>query len=527
MTVSASSTSQQELHQTVRRYLAVWFPLLPADRILRQAPLDPDDAQASLPLVVVEKIKGGMQIVALSRKAKAAGLATGVSLADARSRIPDLWVEEADHRADAALLDAIAEDCDRVSPVVMIDAPDGLLLDITGSEHLFGGEAALRLGLSQRLRRAGLHARSVIAGAPDTARAIARFGRTAIVPPGGEITAVRTLPIAALCLPPDHQTAILRAGLKTIGALASRSTQLFSARFGEEMTLRLARLQGLARAPLTPRRAIPMLWIDRRFAEPIGRVEDVEAALSDLAHDACAKLGERREGGRVFEASFHRADGAVRRIVIETGRPMRDPRVLLRLFREKLDALADPIDPGFGFDMIRLSLLATDAQGAIQSGLDGRALEEDEVADLADRLSTRFGAKRVVRFLPENTHNPDRAVRAVPASFNPMTSTVWPAPEEGEPPLRPTHIFDPPHLVSVSMAEVPDGPPRRFTWRRKKYDVIHAEGPERIAPEWWRAPADASRDYYRVEDSTGLRFWLFRVGNYADGASWFVHGVFA
>ena len=488
-----------------------------------------EDARGKLPLVVVEKVKGAMRLVTLSRAARRAGLVVGISLADARARIPDLWIEEIDHRADAALLDSVAEDCERVTPVVMVDAPDGLLLDITGSEHLFGGEAALRLGLSQRLRRAGLHVRTVIAGAPDTARALARHGNVPIVPPGGEAAAVRPLPIAALNLAEKDRLAISRAGLKTIGALVSRPTQLFSARFGEQMTLRLSRLQGLTPSPLTPRRVVPMLWVERRFAEPIGRIEHVEAALSELVRDACSRLSDRLEGGRAFEASFHRADGAVRRILIETGRPMRDPAVVSRLFREKLDALADPIDPGFGFDMMRLALPETEPLASIQSGLDGRALEEDAIADLADRLATRFGPERVQRFMREDTHNPDRAVRAVPASFNPMTSLVWPTPEAGEPPLRPTHIFDPPHAIAIKLAEVPDGPPRRFSWRRKEYDVARAEGPERIAPEWWRSNAfTAARDYYRIEDSEGRRFWLFRAGAYGDVAppAWYLHGMF-
>lgn len=471
-----------------------------------------------------------MQIVALSKAAKKAGLVTGISLADARSRIPDLWVEEVDHRADAALLDAIAEDCDRVTPQVMIDAPDGLLLDITGSAHLFGGEAKLRQGLSQRLRRAGLHPRTVIAGAPDTARALARFGRTALVAPGEDIAAVRPLPIAALQLQNEQRIAIQRAGLKTIGALIDRPGELFSARFGEDMLRRLHRLQGILPSPLTPRRAVPMLWVERRFPEPIGRAEDIEATLSELVADACVRLFERREGGRVFEASFHRADGVVRRLRVETGRPMRDPAVILRLFRERLDTLADPLDPGFGFDLIRLSLLETESQATIQSGLDGHAAESGEVADLTDRLSTRFGTERVVRFIPENTHNPSRAAHAVPASFNPMTSAVWPTPDAHEPPLRPVRIFDPPQQIIIRLVEVPDGPPRRFSWRRKDYDVIHAEGPERIAPEWWRANvSNEPHDYYRVEAAEGGRFWLFRVGDYSKStpAPWYLHGVFA
>jgi protein ImuB len=518
---SATSPLKEE-----RRYLAAWFPFLPADRVMRQAG---DDAPADLPLVLVEKVKGASRLMAISREAKRAGLSVGLTLADARARIPDLWVEEMDHIADASLLGAMADDCDRASPVVMIDAPDGLTLDITGCGHLFGDETRLRRLLSQRFHRAGLVVRTVIAGAPDAARALARFGRAAIIAPGEDEAAVRPLPIVALGLDEKDRVAISRAGLKTIGALIDRPSQLFASRFGVDMTTRLDRLRGAAPAPLVSRRITPMLWVERRFAEPIGRAEDIETTLSDLAREAGEKLAERREGGRMFEASFFRADGAVRRIVVETGRPVRDPAVLLRLFREKLDALADPLDPGFGFDQMRLAIQVAEPLRAAQPGLDGHAIEDDAVADLADRLSARFGADRVLRFLPEDTHNPDRAARAVSASFNPMTSTVWPAPEADEPPLRPSHIFDPPQQVEIRLAEVPDGPPRRIIWRRKAFDVRRAEGPERIAPEWWRAPDAATRDYYRIEDNEGRRFWLFRAGDYTPDANppWYLHGVFA
>lgn len=468
--------------------------------------------------------------MAICPDARRAGLAVGMTLADSMARIPDLWVEEMDVRADAKLLDRLAEDSDRFSPVVMIDAPDGLLLDITGCEHIFGGEANLRRIFSTRMRRAGFHVRTVIASGADTARALARYGRIAIVAPGEEAKAVRPLPIAALGLAETDRLAISRAGLKTIGMLADRPSLPFAARFGEAMTLRLQRIQGLAHPPLEARRDIPMLWVERRFPEPIGRVEDVETVLFELGQEACVQLGERREGGRVFEASLFRADGAVRRLVIETGRPMRDAATLLRLFRERLDALADPIDPGFGFDLVRLAIPHADPLDALQPGLDGHAVEADEVADLADRLSVRFGENRVLRFLPENTHNPDRAARAVPASFNPMTSSVWPAPEADEPPLRPIQMFDPPQLIQITMAEVPDGPPRLFVWRRKDYVVVRAEGPDRIAPEWWLNPDDAVRDYYRIEDASGRRFWLFRSGAYSQETpepSWFMQGVFA
>jgi protein ImuB len=513
-----------------RRYLAAWFPYLPADRILRNTSAGArDKADEPLPLVLVEKVKGASCIVAVSRAARRAGLAPGLTLADARARIPQLWVEEMDRQADADLLDAMAEDCDRVTPIITVDAPDGLVLDITGCGHLFGGEAGLRAGLSKRFRRAGLNVRTVIAGAPDTARALARHGRVAIVAPGEEAAAVRGLPIVALGLAHKDQLAISRAGLKTVGALAERPSALFTARFGDEMTGRLARLQGLAPSPLTPRRAVPMLWIEQRFAEPIGRMEDIETTLAGLVAEVCRMLLERREGARCVEASFHRADGAVRRIAVETGRGMRDAQALLRLFREKLDALADPLDPGFGFDLVRLCVLDAESLAMLQPGLDGHALEADEIANLADRLSARFGQDRVLRFVARDTHDPDRAARIVPVQQQVNDAAAWSGLAEGEPPLRPPRIFDPPQPVTIALAEVPDGPPRAFRWRRMEHRVVAHEGPERIAPEWWREASGEARDYYRVEDAEGRRFWLFRLGEYGvEGAPprWFLHGAF-
>jgi protein ImuB len=488
-----------------------------------------------LPLVITDTVKNAARLVAISPQARRAGLAVGLTLADARARIPDLWVEEADVRADKKLLEQIAEDCDRFTPVVVMDGADGLLLDITGCTHLLGSERELRKALTGRIARAGIHVRCVIANAPLSARALARHGKRSalapdgIVPEGKDEAAVRPLPVAALDLDEDTRTAVVRAGLKTVGDIAGRPARAFSSRFGETMTLHLRRVLGRADVALTPLRVVPDVWVERRFFEPIGRTEDIEAVLHELALEAGARLAERRQGGRAFEASFFRTDGATRRVFIETGRPMRDAKTLLRLFRERLDALADPLDPGFGFDLVRLSVPAADALDAAQAGLDGRALEEGEVADLADRLSARFGEDRVVRFLPRNTHNPDRAAAAAPASFNPLTSAVWPLPEKDEPPLRPTQIFDPPQPVNAT-AEVPDGPPRSFSWRKVKYTVAQSEGPERIAPEWWRSDTDGeTRDYYRIEDAQGRRFWIFRTGEYGQvrNPSWYLHGVFA
>jgi protein ImuB len=241
-------------------------------------------------------------------------------------------------------------------------------------------------------------------------------------------------------------------------------------------------------------------------------------------------LERHGEGARRIEASFFRTDGAVRSLAIETSQPTCDPAVIERLFRERLDALADPLDPGFGFDLIRLAASRTGAVTPSQSGFDTAAHEADDINALVDRLATRLGGRRVVRYLPQDTHIPEYAELAVPAQHVPPSKTLWPARAVSEPPQRPLRLFEKPEKIQV-MAEVPDGPPVRFLWRRVFHSVSRAEGPERIAMEWWKRDGKSlTRDYFRVEDEKGLRFWLYRDGVYGREtaqAGWFVHGLFA
>jgi protein ImuB len=257
--------------------------------------------------------------------------------------------------------------------------------------------------------------------------------------------------------------------------------------------------------------------------------EGLEAALVSLVEAMAERLEASGQGGRAFEARFFRSDGEVKCLTIETGRPSREPASLLRLFRERLENLADPLYPGHGYDALRLSVPVAEALAPLQRDLDGHAAEAGEVLELIERLSVRLGATRVRRFTPRDSHKPERAAIAVPA-LSEASADAWPVAEEGEPPLRPLFLFAPPQAIDV-LAEVPDGPPLKFRWRRVVHEVTLAEGPERIAPEWWRKDgAERPRDYYRIEDAQGRRFWVFRAGLYEEGAqnpSWFLHGLFA
>ncbi len=447
--------------------------------------------------------------------------------------MPTLAAAAHDPEADARLLGELALFCGRYTPMAAAEGPDGLILDITGCDHLFGGEAALRARAIAGLARLGVEARGAVADGPDAARALARFSEVAVAPADGAEPLLRALPIAALELPPETALALARAGLRRVGQLADLPQAALTARFGASARRALDRLLGREERRITPLRPPPEIVAAARFPAPLLEEAALMQALAGLMRDATRELERRGQGGRRFEACFFRADGAARSITIETGRPQRDPAGLLRLFQERLQALADPIDPGFGFDALRLEVTAAESFAREEPDFERRAACEAELAGLVDRLAARFGRDRVQRFEARDTHDPTRAGRRAPALDRPAGPAFAPqeftTQEPGEPPLRPLQMFEPPQPIEV-LAEVPDGPPLRFRWRRVLHEVARAEGPERIAPEWWRGSGDDRvRDYYRIEDAAGRRFWVFRLGLYggSEPPRWFLHGLFA
>lgn len=528
-----------------RRYLALFFPWLPAERLRRTRP------DLSGPLAFVEKVGGALRLAAVDEAAAALGLAPGLPMADARARAPGLQLVDHDPHADQTWLERLADGCFRYSPTVALDPPNGLILDTTGCDHLLGGEGSLVADAERRLRRLGMTVRPTYAPTPEGARALARhYGG----PAKDEVSAIHRLPVAALELDERATLALRRAGLKTIGEVARRPLSGIAARFGEGAVTAIRRILGEADSALVPRIATAPLGVERRFAEPLARTEAALAVLAELAREAIALMAERHRGGRRFEALFFRTDGLVQRLRVETGSPSRDGAALMRLMRERIEALSDPLDPGFGFDLIRLNVPLTEPLGASQLRLEGGSVAEAEVMALVERLSTRLGRGRIRRFAPHDTHIPEQAEFSLPALEAPP-SAAWTLPLPDEPPLRPVHLFDPPQRIEVLGAEVPDGPPLRFRWRRGLHDVARYEGPERIAGEWWRrqpVPVDLpapggedgetvtryrlgdelarTRDYYRIEDRRGRRFWIFRHGFYETDKpmpGWFLHGLFA
>ncbi|NIK88421.1 protein ImuB [Rhizomicrobium palustre] len=456
-----------------------------------------------------------MRLTAVDAKAEWLGLQPGMALASARARVPALKVMAANAPADSKLLARLADWCDGYSPFVAMDAPRGLFLDVTGSTHLFGGEQAMLQTLKKDLRRQGFEVQAALAGTAMAARALARYRDEAVVPVGGDHEALSGLPVEALALDASVTHAFRRAGLKTVGKVASRSRAELTARFGAAMVARLDTALGYAETPISPRLTLPPYRVERRFPEPVSTEAVMLACLKQLAGYLAKSLEERGEGARMLEAVFFRADGAIRRIAVETGSPTRDPALLERLFREKLDALIDPLDPGFGFDLIRLEALRSEACRDDAAQLGDKAADEKQIHHLIDRLAARFGSARVLAFRAQDTHIPERAFAAVPAQYAESAKHAWKAlRRSAEAPRRPLRQMVPEPVSILS--------DNRFRWRNVVHRISRMEGPERIAMEWWRAPGPA-RDYFRVEDDEGRRYWLYKE----EGERWFMHGVFA
>jgi len=523
-----------------QRIVSVWLKRLSIDRLQRQAreakpsvgdPTRPVSSRVSAPVVIAGKHGPLEVLVAVDATAERLGLRPGLGLAQARAMHPGLTVLPEDRARDSHLLDEIADWCQRYTPLTGVEAPDGILLDITGCAHLFGGEPQLVDDLAERIAGLGLSARIAVASTIGVASGAARFSETRFVDTGRERDFLSALPLAALRLPAETVMALARVGLKTIGDLIDLPRAPLTARFGGDLLRQLDRALGREFEPLMPRLPVAPYVAEQRFAEPIAHEEEVLAVTERLATQLKPLLEYRGEGARQFELALFRTDGRVRHITVATSRPLRDAQDIRALFVERLTALADPLDPGFGFDVARLAVLRAEPRPPEQIDLPPHANPGD-LDGLVDRLSARFGARRVSRLLAHDQHLPELAATASPAQSTEDDALNWAAFRQFRFAVdlspRPLRLLAKPEPIEA-IAAVPDGPPVRFRWRRALHEVVAAEGPERIEGAWWTDEQGPTRDYFRVEDSTGCRFWLFRAGLYRarTAPSWFLHGLFA
>lgn len=512
------------------RILSVWCPNWPITTWRRRNPGCDTSAEAA-PFALLATEGGTRRLAAVDETARALGLGPGQKAADAMALVPNLMTFDHDPVADRVALEALCDWCVRFSPAVAIDGADGLFLDITGADHLWGGERDMLVDLVARLARWGVPARAAIADTAGAAWALARFGDDlAIAAPGEQRAAIEDLPVAALRLEDAAEAQLPRLGLHRVGQLFALPRAQLAKRFGLGLTLRLDQALGMAAEALSFRRpATP--WFDRMaFFEPISAPEDLARVTGDALGLICQRLEAEGRGAKRFEVVFHRLDGQAYPVRASLARIGRDAKRLTKLIVPKLDK----VDPGFGIEVVTVHAAAVEPLAAAQDRLDtpnggagGTSLDET-LAPLIDRLVNRLGEARVWRADPYESHVPERSV-VRNAPLDPPAAAKW---NPDRP--RPVRLFKRPEAITA-IAKLPDDPPMSFTWRGRAHRVRRAEGPERIGQEWWRAGVGETdtgpgkvRDYYRVEDDVGGRFWIYRQGLFGEDEApkWWIHGLF-
>ena len=510
------------------RVLSIWLPNLAVERWAKSSASAPD-----APVVLTVEGTHGPVIHAVTKAAAERGARAGARLTDARALDPALVAVAADPEADAALVRRLAKWAGRWSPLVEVDG-DGLRLDVSGVAHLFGGEEALVRDIERRFAHFGLTARVAIAPTAAAAWALVHHAPCICDDPEAKLA---PLHVSALRFDADTIRTLERLGLKTIGALLGVPRLALARRFrgAEDVVDALDRALGRKPEPLTAVPAEPPPRALVRLEEPATHPEAAGQALERLIPDLVRQLQERHIGARRLSLTGYRVDGSTAVASVATTIASREPKHLARLLADKAAAL----DPEFGFDAFALTAKWTEELGAAQESLVEEPSGERELARLVDRLTVKLGPRRVRRPRAEESHVPECAFSWVPAvsslrggkatkqstrgdldCFAPLATTA----------TRPQRLLDRPEAIDVIYA-TPEGMPRRFVWRRAVHDIARAEGPERIAPEWWRQPSSARlRDYYRVEDGEGRRYWIFREGLAGDGRggapNWFIQGLF-
>lgn len=486
-----------------RRIVSMWFPRLPSDRALRARPVD-----GAFALTLMEA--NAVRLYCVNPEAERQGLHRGMSYADARAFCPELQSRPADVIGDARFLQALRHWATRYCPWVGFEGEDGLVLDVTGASHLYGGEAAMLADMRDRLARARLSVRLGLGDNRGAAWALAHSGE-GCAEPGRPHKALAGLPVAVLRLDDGTVTALQRLGLRSIAALEASPRAPLARRFGPGLLMRLDQALGRQPEEIGPQAAPPHYGVRLTLPEPIGLVGDVMAGTARLLDQLCARLKAQERGARVLCLTLRRVDQQARTVELRLAGPLRDASRILPLFER---GIAE-VDAGYGIDQLRLEAVQVEPL-PVEQLTHAPTARVGQLQDLISRIGLRIGLENVQRFLPADSHIPERGFQIAPAAWSePGGSWVALRP-------RPLRLF-PPEPISGSGPQ----PPRQFRWRRMELSIGRATGPERIAPEWWLEDENwrsGMRDYWHVETRQGLRLWLFHT---PQAPGWFVQGAFA
>jgi len=491
----------------------MWFPHLAAERVLRsQSGRDPTQ-----PFAVVGMRKSALRLCSINAAAQMQGLAIGMALTDARAIMPGLTSAPEQPERDARFLESLGRWSEQYSPWIALDGEDGLVLDITGCAHLFGDETTLLKQFIMRLDRLGLTVRAGLSDTKGAAWALARFSAdTRIAAPGCIREAVSALPVSALRIDSKIATTLSRLGLQQIADVDGMPRAALARRFGAMLVRRLDQMFGAEPEPVATTVFMAPYAVRLTLPEPIGKTEDVKAALDRLLGRLCSRLQREERGAQTLRLSIRRSDGGSDAIEVSFARPSYEPARMAPLFEPSIEKM----DAGFGIDAVRLEALVTHQLKKEQiDNFIQKARSDDALGDTIARIGNRIGFDRVTRFLPAESHIPERAFTVAAAAYSDPEIFR----ENGL--ARPLVLF-PPELVKTGSIETP---PQQFQWRGVSFDIHIATGPERIAPEWWWDDPNwrsGPRDYWRVQTTKGRRLWLFQTHG-AETAGWFAQGEFA
>lgn len=509
------------------RYVSIWFSHLATDWFsIREKVADPDITTpykqsaklTDIPFVLRTPYKGRMVITAANVAAQQKGIDAGMVLADARAIVPDLKALDAIPGLEKKILRGLAEWFIRFSPIVVVDPPDGLILDAKGCTHLWGGDNTYIVEIVKKLKAFGYTVRAVIADTPGVAWAVARFGKETVVEPGLHIEALLPLPPEALRLDPDTVQRFRKLGLHQVRQFLNLPRSALRRRFGERFIQRIDMVLGRELETLIPVRELQPYQERLPCLEPIVTAKGIRIALEHLLQTLCGRLQQEQKGLRLAVFKGYRVDRKVENVEIGTNLPTHHVRHLLKLFENKLQA----IEPALGIELFTLEAKKVEDlfphQEKIWEGSGG--IDDIRLSELMDRLAGRLGMESIQRYFPDDHYWPERSFRNA-VSLHEKLATGWRVDK-----VRPLQLLPTPEWIEVT-APIPDYPPMLFRYKGKLHKVIRADGPERIEQEWW-IHKGKHRDYYRVEDEAGLRFWIFRSGHYDDKIQkWFVHGFFA
>ncbi|HTI92126.1 MAG TPA: DNA polymerase Y family protein [Puia sp.] len=497
------------------RFLSLWFRHLKTDYTAIRRP-----ALLTRPFVLALPDHGRKVITAANRLAEQEGIQPGMTVADARILIPTL--EELDDKPELTdqLLHGLALWCIRYTPVVAVDPPNGLIMDVSGCAHLWGDERAYLTQIVATLRSKGYDVRGAIADTIGAAWAVARYCRhTPLIEPGEHITTLLNLPPASLRIEPSITTRLQKLGLEKIHRFASMPRQTLRTRFGNEFLLRLDQAFGRVDEPIKP--VLPVEPFIERLPclEPIRTATGIAIALTQLLETLCQCLKKQGKGLRTAVFKGHRVDGKIIQINIGTHRASHNEKHLFKLFEEKIPTL----EPDLGIEIFTLEAPKVEdvspLQPAMWNGATG--LGDNGLIGLLDRITNKTGPHTIHRYLPAEHYWPERAF-ILAKTFDEIATDTWSVTRP-----RPIHILSRPEPIDVT-APIPDYPPMLFIHKGQRHKIIHAEGPERIEQEWWIRQGE-HRDYYAAENEEGVRFWIFRLGHYNGDKTyqWFLHGYFA